>query len=196
MERAFTEDEAARHNALTQRGWALIHGEVLLDGIALRTLGLFSRWRLRRAARCFEAALAINPEGWSSMWALGKIEQRRGNPAAALAWFEKAHAIHPDQPDVAREAGLAAMDVGQSEKAVALCEAALRMTAEDAGLLANLALAYCLAGRNREARDAAARAVARNSADEISREVERFVSDVAAGRRKKPERMIDGFPVA
>jgi hypothetical protein len=38
--------------------------------------------------------------------------------------------------------------------------------------------------------------VARNSADEISREVERFVSDVAAGRRKKPERMIDGFPVA
>jgi hypothetical protein len=54
------------------------------------------------------------------MWALGRIEQRRGNPAAALAWFEKAHRIQPDQPDVAREASLAALDIGLSEKAVAL----------------------------------------------------------------------------
>src|SRR5262245_33778103 len=71
--REFTQAEADRHNALTAKGWALTKGRLVLHGEEPSGRpGWYTRWQLHRAARCFERALAINPEGWSSMWALGK----------------------------------------------------------------------------------------------------------------------------
>lgn len=84
MTREFTQAEADRHNALTAKGWALIEGRLVLHGQEPSARpGWYSRWQLRRAIRCFEQALAINPEGWSSMWALGKIYQRLGELTGA-----------------------------------------------------------------------------------------------------------------
>jgi hypothetical protein len=77
---------------------------------------------------------------------------------------------------------------------VAFCKAAVRIKPEDPGLLANLALAYCLSGRDEEARDAATQAVLRRPQDGISQAVERFVSEVSAGARRRPERLVDVFP--
>ena len=83
MTREFTQAEADRHNALTAKGWALTKGRLVLHGEEPSGRpGWYTRWQLRRAARCFEQALKINPEGWSSMWALGKIHQRLGDPSS------------------------------------------------------------------------------------------------------------------
>ena len=46
----------------------------------------------------------------------------------------------------AREAGLAALDCGESELAVRYCIAAVEIAPNDAGLICNLSLAYMLAG--------------------------------------------------
>ena len=88
MAREFTRAEADRHNALTAIGWALTEGRLVIQGEEPSGRpGWYTRWQLLRAARCFERALAINPEGWSSMWALGKIYQRFGDQEAAFGWF-------------------------------------------------------------------------------------------------------------
>jgi tetratricopeptide (TPR) repeat protein len=155
---------------------------------------LFARRRLRRAIRYFEQALVINPEGWSSMWAVGKIHQRLGAHAIAFDWFARAHGINPNQPDVAREAGVAALDAGLINEALALCRAAVANGPDDPGLICNLALAHCLAGQDAEAERCAAEAAARDPADAISANVLAFVREVASGARRRPRRLTEAFP--
>lgn len=193
--RAFTQAEADRHNALTAKGWALADGRLVLHGAEPSGRpGWYDRWQLGRAVRCFERALAINPDGWSSMWALGKIRQRLGDPEAAFGWFARAHALQSDQPDVVREAGIAALDLGRVADALALCRAAVACSPDDPGLVCNLALAHCLAGDDAEAVRRVSEAAARDPADPVTATVRHFVGEVAAGRRPRPRSMREAFP--
>jgi Flp pilus assembly protein TadD len=191
----FTQAEANRHNALTSKGWALTDGRLVLqDHEPSKRPGWYTRWKLGRAAKCFEQALEINPDGWSSLWALGKIHQRLGDQEAAFAWFTKAHEIKPDQPDVAREAGIAALDIGRVDEALAMCRAAVACLPDDPGLVCNLALAHCLAGQDSEAERCALEAVERDPRDTVSDTVLAFVRDVSSGRRGRPSTLSNAFP--
>lgn len=195
MQREFTEVEAASHNTLTERGWKLIKGQLILsDNEPEGRPGWFACRKLKQAAQCFEQALRINPEGWSSMWALGKIHQRLGDYEASLQWFARAHDINPTHPDVAREAGLAALDCGNAGLAVRFCSAAADNDPGNAGLVANLALAHTLSGDDTNAIECAERALRVTPDDEISRTVLEFVRAVADGRRARPKKLLDAFP--
>jgi Flp pilus assembly protein TadD len=192
MQREFTEAEAAHHNSLTRRGWELTEGSLHVHGTSARGRpGWLARQKLRQAIRCFERALEINPEGWSSMWALGKIYQRLGEHETSLSWFIRAHEVNPDQSDVAREAALAALGSGAAALAVQLCVSALRSKPGDVGLLANLALAHMLNRDDVAALDCAVRAGSADASDEVSRNVLRYVEDVAQGRRPRPTKLQD-----
>lgn len=195
MEREFTEEEAALHNSLTEEGWSLTKGRLYLhgEGIVGRP-GWWASRKLRKAVRCFQQALEINPDDWSSMWALGKIYQRLGEHEMSLHWFSQAHKVNPTQPDVAREAGLAALDCGDSSLAVHLCRSAVDNNPNDIGLIANLALAYMLHGDDTDAVACARRAVSLDSDDDVSRNVLNCVQDVLDGRRTRPRRLLDAFP--
>ena len=195
MNREFTAAEAERHNSLTERAWRLAKSQMIIDGKEpTQPPGWFARRKLQEAIRCFEQALQINPQGWSSMWGLGKIYQRLGDHQAALNWFARAHEINPAQPDVAREAGLAALDSGQTALALKFCSAAVANQPENAGLLANLALAHLFNGDDKDAVECALRSVQMAPADEMSRTAREFVRDVAEGRRARPKRLVEVFP--
>lgn len=186
----FTQGQVDAHNALTAAGWAIVNAEALIDGRLQRTTpGILAQRKLRKGIRLFTEALEINPEGWSSMWALGKLHQRLGDNAAALKWFTEAHRIKPDQPDVLREAGLAALNVGAKEEALRLCFAAVRLAPDDLGLQGNLALAYLLAGDDEHAEECAKVAVSRAPQDATSRAVLALVHDVRQGKKQRPERL-------
>jgi tetratricopeptide (TPR) repeat protein len=193
--RRLTQAEADRHDALTARGWALTKPLLVLRGPEPSARpGWYSRWRLRRAIRCFERALEVNPESWWSMWALGKIYQRLGEQATAFDWFARAHAIRPGQPDLAREGGIAALLLGRAEEALTLCRAAVSGKPDDAGLVCNLALAYCLAGQDADAELCAADAAGHDTSDGISYTVLGFIREVAAGKRQRPRQLSEAFP--
>ncbi len=194
MAREFSQAEADQHNALTATGWAFTNGRLVLHGTPSVRPGWYSRWQLRRAVRCFEKALAINSEGWSSMWALGKINQSLGDQTAVFVWFAKAYTINPHQPDVAREASIAALDIGRVAEALVLCRAALASNPSDPGLVCNLALAHCLAGQDKEAEKCAAAAIESDPSDEISATVLAFVRDVASGKQARPKKLCEVFP--
>lgn len=193
--REFTQSEADRHNALTEKGWALTEGRLVFHGEEpVGRPGWYTRWQLRRAVRCFERALDINPEGWSSMWALGKIHQRLGEQEIAFGWFAKAHGLMPNHPDVAREAGIAALDLGHAEAALALCRAAVTSSPDDPGLVCNLALAHCLAGDDAEAVRCVTEAAERDPADTVTANVQQFIGEVASGKRARPRSLEEAFP--
>src|SRR5205823_1792956 len=126
------------------------------------------RRRLDEAISLFDEVVRINPKNWAALWLLGKVYQRLGEYEKGLAAFARSHEIRPDQPDVAREASIAAMDLGRPEEAVVYCEQALRAEPDDPGLRANLALALLFSGKPQEAHAVAEEALRRNPADEIS----------------------------
>jgi Flp pilus assembly protein TadD len=195
MAKAFTKADAERYKALTARGWELTSVHLLPYGQEpSRRPGVYGQWHLRWAARCFERALEIHPEGWPSMWALGKIYQLLGDPDMAFLWFAKANAERPNHPDLVRDAGRAAMDIGRAEEALALCREAVAFGQDDPVLVRNLALAHCLAGEDTEAGRCAAQAVYLDPDDIVSATVLDLVRDVAVGRRGRPRTLTEVFP--
>jgi tetratricopeptide (TPR) repeat protein len=184
-----TPEQTERHNELYRQGWALIEGEFLAGEDAPQRRpypGWLARRRLRRAATCFQKALELAPDNWSAMWAIGKIHQRLTELPQALAWFERAFAANPNQPDVAREAGIVATQLGAGADAVRFSRAAVAANPDDPGLVANLALALLIHGQVSEAQRAAIDACARAPHDSVSRTVDRIVKEVASGARPVP----------
>lgn len=123
------------------------------------------------------------------MWAMGKIFQRLGENDKALNWFSKSHRVNPAQPDVAREAGLTALDTGEFQQAVDFIEAVIRVSPNDPGLVSNLALAQVLAGSIEKAHHSASVAVAAARHDGIVLAVFRVVEKVYLGQANPPKSM-------
>jgi tetratricopeptide (TPR) repeat protein len=184
-----TPKEIARHHQLCQRGWRLLRGELAFDrdGAPPAPPGWWRRRRLRKALDCFAATLSIEPAGWPALFVMGRIHRRLGEWPEALGCLAQAHALEPAHADVAREAGLAALDDGDGATAVRYCVAATCLRPGDPALVANLALAYLIAGRVADAEEAIDRAIAMaESEDDGSRSLKRLIEDVIGGRRARP----------
>ncbi len=173
-----TEAEADRHNGYVRKGWDLIEGLVILDGVPFGAPTWFAKRRLRKAIRHFQAALQINPTGWQSMCALGKIHQRLGEHQKALEWFVRAQGIDPAQSFLALEAGHEALEVRDFQHAIKLFEAAIRQNPEDSRFVSSLALAQLLAGSVTAARISIAEALAIDPTDKISQGIQRAIERV------------------
>jgi len=185
--RELTEDEINEHDLAVKEGWSLVEGQLLLGGAdPSRKPGLLARRRLHEAKSCFETALGIVPDSWQSLWALGKIHQRLGELPEALDHLARAHEIDPSQPDVAREAGIAATDIGDGPAAVRFTKAAIAAKPGDPGLVSNLAMALLIDGDVEGARAAAGEAASRAPSDPITNAVRDLVEEVAQGKRPRP----------
>ena len=179
--------DAARHDEIVDEAWSLVEGEVFLDGSGpSRRPGMFARRKLQKAIERFKGALEINPRGWQSLWALGKIHQQLESGAESLFWFKKAMALAPDQPNVARETGLAAFEVGNTELALHCSQAALDARPDDPGLMANLALAHLLGGDLAEAEGFVGKALKLAPDDPISGYLSQVIREVVGGTRPRP----------
>lgn len=125
------------------------------------------------------------------MWQLGKIYQRLGQHDEASLWFDRAFEVNPTQPDVAREAGLAALEAGRYRDGACLFLVAIQSSPGDGGLRANLALAYLLDSRREDALREAELAAKQDPSDAVSANVLRLVRNVQAGRRPQPRSAAD-----
>ncbi len=187
-----TGEESQRHNAFYNRGCSLVEGEILLhEASSIGEPNWFAGRKLKKAIICFEQALQINPEGWRSMWALGKIYQRLGQPEESFSWFCRAQKIKPERTDVAREAGLAALDLGKANDALYYCELAVKLQPDDVGLVANLSWAHLISGNVGLAQQTIQNAVAAAPKDNISKAVLQIIDEVASGTRPMPKSLLE-----
>ena len=152
----------ARHDELYSAACALIEGLIQLEGTA-SDLDEPARKRLSESVPLFEEVVQINPADWRAMWFLGKVYQRFNDPERSFDWFWRAHRVNPEQPDVAREASIAAMESGRPEQAVVFCQCAIEAQPDDPGLNANLALALLFCEKPTEARSAISEAIRRSN---------------------------------
>jgi len=185
--RKMNNDLTSEHNRLYKEACTITQGQIPLhDQPALPSPNWLLARKLRHAIALYERVIDINPTNWSAMWLVGKVHQRFGELPEALTWFERAHRTNPSQPDVVREASICAMDMGSTEKAIDYSLCAVRLEPSDGGLLANLALAYLLAGRITEAQKSINEALAAGPTDTISQAIGAMIGHFAANGRVPP----------
>jgi tetratricopeptide (TPR) repeat protein len=183
--------DLSRHDDLYRQACGLIEGLILLDDRVPGQLDDGGRERLRGPIPILAEVVEINPNNWAAMWLLGKVYQRLGDQQSGLPWFSRAHRVNPEHPDVAREAAIAAMEVGRPEDAVIYCERALEAKPDDPGLQANMALALLFSGKPGDARTVAGEALRKDPADEITARIVGFIDEVLAGARPCPRHVRD-----
>lgn len=183
--------DKVRHDELYQRAAALIDGLLILHSKEPAPLERPQHQRLEQAIPLFEEVVRLNPHNWAAMWLLGKVYQRLVNYEQSLNWFARAHRVNPEQVDVAREASIAAMEVGRPAEAIPFCECAIENNPNDPGLRANFALALLFSERPLEARHVAAEALQRDPADAITAQIVRFITEVLDGKRPCPHHLRD-----
>ncbi len=186
-----SDDNRAGHDELYQQACSLIEGLIILGNQAPGTLEPNQRRRLEDAVPLFAEVVQINPANWPAMWLLGKVYQRLGEYESGFRWFARAHRVNPEQPDVAREAAIAAMDLGRPEEAIPFCERGIEAKPDDPGLRANLAVALLFSGKPAEANTVARDALARDPADQITTQIVRIIDEVLSGKRPCPHHVRD-----
>jgi tetratricopeptide (TPR) repeat protein len=169
-----------------QAGWKAMKSVTLHGGVAYRFPNPWRWWNARRAIKHFRQCVAVKPDSWPSMWALGKAHQALGRDEAALVWFERAAEIETSNADVFREASLQAGFIGQAAKAELYAMRALELRPGDNTLRANYAMALLLAGNVEQALVEVQQAAAENPSDAVNARILTFVKQVASGKRPRP----------
>ena len=185
---AITND--VQHNEVYERGIQLISLHMQLSDRNPRVTKAV-RDEVSRGIRDLDAVTAYNPENWSAFWTKGKGYQVLGDHRAAYAEFKESFNIQKENPDVAREYAGMCLELGHGAEAVRATQHAINLTPDDAGLHANLALAYLINGRNADAKQAIERALKMVPDDKTSQAVQRVIIDVISGKRKQPKTMAD-----
>jgi tetratricopeptide (TPR) repeat protein len=180
-----TKDEA---RTLFEAAGALVEKEIIWhERQGAPKPGWFAQRRLRKALRMFERVVELMPESWNSMWLAGKTAQRLGDVEKGFWWMERAYHANAEQVDVAREASMMAMDLGRCDAAIVYAHRATQLEKDDAGLEANLALAYLLAGKLELAQAAIGKSLALDRNDAISKTIAEMVEHFQATGATPPE---------
>lgn len=165
--------------ALVSKHMRMAEREPVVDAIG--------RHDLEEGIARLKAVVRADSQNWQASWFIGKAYQALGNSLAANDAFKAAYLIEQNNPDVASEYGLSCVDVGQGMEGVAALQRAIKLAPLEPGLHANLALAYLVANRNKQALDSADRAITMNPADKVSRAVRALVMEVIEGKRAQPK---------
>lgn len=159
----------------------VVHG-----GIPTRAKTAKSRTALEKASAIFDLVLEVDPKSWTAAWLAGKAAQGLGDARRAYGLFRRAFELQPDHLDVVREFTVACLEAERPHEAVHAAQCAIRLAESNAGLKANLALAYLCAGDCGRAFDAVTAALAQNPRDPISLTLRSRVLEVQRGERPLP----------
>jgi len=181
----------AEHNRLYVAATNLLDEDRVLVLPLPASLDEVAQSRVRKAIALLERVMDLDSENWAALWVMGKAYQGLGEHELALDCFTRARFLQGDQPQVAREAGISAMECGRADVAIEFTSAALALSPDDAGLRANLGLAYLFAGQPECARQLIDSALKEKPDDEITRGISSIVDDVLTGKRPCPRSRSD-----
>lgn len=186
MNRQLTDKDVKRFNALFGEACELQKNHIILDGAPRGKPGFFGRGKLKESIKLFEKALTIHPGSWQSMYFIGKAFQAMEEMESALSWFVKAAKIEPEEPSVAKEAGLCAAQLGRHAVAIRLMKDAASAHPDDAALQCNIGLSYLMSQHVDEARASFSQAVKADPGNEMNQKLLKLVESVAVNKIQCP----------
>jgi tetratricopeptide (TPR) repeat protein len=186
MDTQLTDSEIDAFNTLYEEACEIQKGLIILDGTRRGGPGLFGRRKLKKSIQLFKEALAIHPSSWQSMYFIGKAFQALGDLETALSWFVKAAKFEPENPSVAKEAGLCAGKLGKHAAAIRLMAAAASAHPDDAALQCNIGLSYLMSKQVEKARSSFSQAVEARPGDRTNQRLLELAEAVAGNRVSCP----------
>ncbi len=174
------------HNALFEKAARIVRDTNVFQYTPGASLGWYDRRRVESAIGFLDKVIEINPYNWSAFWLKGKSLQALERYPESLESFAKAWLLNPSNTDTAREAGISATEAGDFNSAIYYAAEALKLKPTEAGLRANLALAYLFAGNLVAASKEIDVAFNSNPRDPISTALFVLVHEVVAGRMRRP----------
>jgi Flp pilus assembly protein TadD len=136
-----------------------------------------------------ERVTDLNSGNWNAWWGLGIARRLLGDHENAYAAFARAYGLNPNNVEVGRNLAAECVALGYGREAVEISAAVMRLAPDQPGLIANYALALLINGDPHSARDEAARALALDPGDEVTRNLCGFIDDVLAGRTSAPKKV-------
>jgi tetratricopeptide (TPR) repeat protein len=180
------------HNSYYQEGSGLITPYMRLHGVPEKsTSSNKAKADISRGIALLEAVVAYNTNNWAACWTIGKAYQALGNSDKACDAFGRAYGIQRENADVAREYMFECLNLGRTTEAISAAEYAVSLSPKDAGLHANVALAYTLAGRIADAKAAISKSLEIDPRDNISLTLRRVIQEIADGKRRQPRTMAE-----
>ena len=147
------------------------------------------RSKIMRGIALLEGVVLRYPGHWAAWWVIGKayhsIEEHQG----AFNAFDRAVAIRPDHPDVAREYVASALHLGKCGEAVRVSDDICKRHPENAGLRANHAYSLLICGQQDEALKQCKLALTLDPADSMTKHLLGRIEDIIAGRKPRPTKM-------
>jgi len=146
---------------------------------------------LRRGIELYGAVVKYAPSNWNAYWLMGKAHQALREPAAAYDAFGRAYAIQQENADVAREYMFECLETEHVPEGITVAEHAATLRPQEAGLVANLALAYVIAGRTNEALSKVEESLALDPNDKVTASLQRVIREIIEGKRPQPKKLSD-----
>lgn len=150
-----------------------------------------AKQQLTRGIELMRQAIAIFPANWAAWWIVGKAHQALSDSQQACDAFARSFGLQRNNVDVAREYMFECLNVGKADKGIAVARHASALKPEDAGLIANLALAQLLGGQLTEAAQTIDKALALSPGDGIPNNLRRIIAEVQSGQRPQPTRIAE-----
>jgi len=154
-----------------------------------------SKTDLPAAIQSLDVALGLEPDSSTAWWARGKAQQLLGDHENAYQSFHRSYQIDEGKnPDSGVQLLLECLETGRGGEAVHLAQAIVRSEPDNAGMLANLALAYLINGQVDEASRAVSNAEAIDPEDEAITSAKSRIDDVRSGHIPRPNRISEIAP--
>ena len=166
-----------------EHGADLIYPHMQCDGRHSK-MNAKAKRDLAEGIACMKAIIVYDSVNWAAFWIMGKAYQALDEQKLEYESFKAAFDIQKEWPDVAREYAGSCLKLGLGKDAVITTKHAISLSPNDAGLQANLALAYLAIGKNDEADAAISMSLAMDPDDKISKGIREIVDDVLAGKRQ------------
>jgi Tfp pilus assembly protein PilF len=171
-----------------QRAVALIEPHMKLHG-RTATGGSKRQADLLNGIDHLKETLAQAPQNWRAWWVRGKAEQALGDHESAYESFRSARECNTVHVDVARELVAECLELGRTKEAVQVAEWLQTVAPTNAGIVANLALAYLIDAQLELAARTVVVALGFDPSDKISAAIKARIEDVRTGRRPQPTRL-------
>jgi tetratricopeptide (TPR) repeat protein len=177
-------NDAGEHE--TKAGWRALNKLLPKYELGEVEPGWLARRRLEAARGHFEAALALDAEGWESLWGMGKLLRIGGAVPGALALLQRAALSHEGSPALYRDLTALALELDRRDDAEEYARAAVALDTQDADMLASYALVLLFNSQVKRALGVATNACKLQPNDSRNWEILQLIRRVDKGEEGPP----------
>lgn len=180
------ESTAEQYQALWAEAWELL---APFFGPNRRNLSTEEIAKVAKASEALERMTSSGRASWHAWWLFGVARRCLRDREGAYAAFARAYGMAPDEIETGRNLGLECITLGYADEAISVTAAVVALAPDNAGLVANHALALLIGGDLDGALREVRRSLRLDPNDTVTLNLRRIIDNVCAGIVEAPSKI-------